>query len=113
MAMAPPRPCSVPKCRKLNCQEHQVDPWRTRSRLTVQRVRGRRLQAMRAALFARSPWCVTCTKEGRAFVRAVIRDHIIPLAEGGRDDASNEQALCLTCSDEKTRAESARGVARR
>jgi len=66
---------------------------------------------MRARLFSRSPLCVHCQANGRIAV-ATIRDHVIPLAEGGTDDETNEQALCEPCSDEKTRAESARGVRR-
>lgn len=75
------------------------------------RIRGRKLQRMRASLFARHPWCVLCEKVGRQ-TRATIRDHIIPLAEGGADDETNEQGLCLDCSDRKTEEESARGVRR-
>ncbi len=107
MAMAPPRPCPRPRCGRLNCQLHQVPAWRTRSSPPVVRIRGRQLQAMRARLFARYPFCVVCITG-----RATIRDHTIPLAEGGRDDASNEQALCRRCSDAKTRTESARGMRR-
>jgi 5-methylcytosine-specific restriction endonuclease McrA len=40
---------------------------------------------------------------------ATIRDHIVPLAEGGQDIESNVQPLCQTCSDIKTQAEAARG----
>jgi 5-methylcytosine-specific restriction protein A len=75
------------------------------------RVRGRELQRRRAQLFARQPWCALCLKQGRQ-TRATIRDHTIPLAEGGRDDATNEQPLCASCSKTKTDAESARGAAR-
>jgi 5-methylcytosine-specific restriction protein A len=112
MAMAPPRLCSVPKCGKRDCQAHQVLAWRTRDRPQVKRVRGRELQRRRARLFARSPWCVTCLTVGRQ-TRATIRDHPIPLAEGGLDDESNEQGLCQSCSDTKTHDESKRGVRRR
>ena len=43
---------------------------------------------------------------------ATIRDHIVPLAEGGRDTDDNTQALCEACSDTKTAAESQRGMRR-
>ncbi|MCX2816489.1 MULTISPECIES: HNH endonuclease [Pseudomonas] len=36
-------------------------------------------------------------------------DHIINVAEGGSDDDSNLQALCVPCHQEKTAAEAARG----
>jgi len=111
MALAPPRPCAVPKCGRLNCQVHPVTAWRSRSGPPPPRIRGRQLQQLRASLFARHPWCVRCLAAGRR-TRATIRDHVIPLAEGGRDDETNEQALCQECSDAKTREESKRGVRR-
>jgi Restriction endonuclease len=111
MAIAAPRICAVPKCGKPNCQEHQVEKWRTRSGPAPQRIRGRALQRMRIRLFARAPWCVTCLEAGRQRA-AVIRDHKVPLAEGGLDDETNEQGLCQDCSDAKTREESKRGVRR-
>lgn len=75
------------------------------------RVRGRRLQALRARLFANEPLCRTCVQAGRTRA-ATIRDHIVPLAEGGTDDDSNIQPLCKDCSDAKTREESKRGMRR-
>jgi 5-methylcytosine-specific restriction enzyme A len=38
-----------------------------------------------------------------------IRDHKIPLAEGGTEDPSNIQGLCPPCNVKKTAAESLRG----
>ena len=61
---------------------------------------------LRDVLFAKEPLCRTC---GAA---ATIRDHIIPIAEGGTDDSSNIQALCKDCSDAKTHQESKRGIRR-
>jgi 5-methylcytosine-specific restriction protein A len=113
MAMAPPRPCSHPKCATLNCTTHAPKPWQPsdqRQRL-VTRIRGRELQRRRALLFARAPWCAGCLLNGRQ-TRATIRDHIVPLAEGGTEDARNIQGLCLDCSDAKTELESKRGVVR-
>jgi 5-methylcytosine-specific restriction enzyme A len=111
MAMAVPRTCPVPKCGRTNCQLHPAVAWRPRSAVPIPRIRGRKLQQLRARLFARQPWCVRCLELGR-HTRATIRDHVIPLAEGGLDDATNEQALCQPCSDTKTHDESARGVHR-
>jgi 5-methylcytosine-specific restriction protein A len=115
MAMAPPRPCSHPKCGAIGCTkpEHRSVAWRAQSGPPlVKRIRGRELQRRRARLFARSPWCVgDCLALGIR-TRATIRDHIVPLAEGGTEDERNEQALCLDCSDAKTEDESRRGVAR-
>jgi len=112
MAMAPPRPCTRPKCHALNCTAHQVKAWRTQDRPTVPRVRGRELQRRRARLHARQPWCAIC-RQPLLTLNAMIRDHRIPLAEGGLDDETNEQPLCASCSKTKTESESKRGVARR
>jgi 5-methylcytosine-specific restriction protein A len=43
---------------------------------------------------------------------ATVRDHIVPLAEGGLDDDRNVQAICTPCSDAKTQREAERGLAR-
>lgn len=65
---------------------------------------------MRLELWTKEPHCRTC---GRLLLPSqMIRDHIIPLAEGGQDIESNTQPLCQGCSDTKTQAESARGVRR-
>ncbi len=77
----------------------------------MQRIRGRELQRRRAALFARSPWCTRCARIGIR-TRATIRDHLVPLAEGGSEDESNENALCLDCFDTKKDEEAQRGLVR-
>lgn len=66
---------------------------------------------MRAALFSASPLCVACEADGRVRL-ATQRDHIVPLAEGGLDALANTQGLCIECHDQKSKQESARGVAR-
>jgi len=96
MPFAPPRRSSSP-------------PWRSSS--TPPRIRGRRLQRLRRWLFERAPLCVMCQTHGRVSV-ATIRDHIVPLAEGGRDADDNVQPLCQACSDTKTAREAKRGTAR-
>jgi len=68
------------------------------------RLRGRALQAARAELFAREPFCRLCRVS-----LATIRDHIVPLAEGGQEAEHNVQPLCQVCSDRKTHRESERG----
>lgn len=78
----------------------------------VKRITGRRLQAMRARLFASNPLCAACLLEGWA-VAATQRDHIVPLEEGGRDDDSNEQGLCEACHDTKSKSEALRGRLRK
>ena len=115
MPTAPLRACAVSFCPVLvergRCPAHggARPPWHHATPVT--RIRGRKLQALRATLFAREPLCRLCAAQGLT-VAATIRDHIVPLAEGGRDDASNEQPLCQSCSDAKTQQESARGLRR-
>ena len=43
---------------------------------------------------------------------ATIRDHVIPLAEGGLEQEDNIQALCRPCHQAKTEQEQKRGVKR-
>ena len=57
------------------------------------------------------PLCVQCEREGRT-TAMMIRDHIVPLAEGGLDVDENCQALCVACHEVKTQAEQKRGLRR-
>jgi len=82
---------------------HRSVPWR--SSTTPPRIRGPKLQRLRMQLLSDQPFC----RCGRV---ATIRDHIIPLAEGGRDDDSNVQPLCARCHDAKTQREALRGRVR-
>lgn len=88
------------------CAEHQRDPWRKKPECT-KRVTGRRLQAARAALFAREPLCAECTRQGRV-AEATQRDHIVPLCDGGADDDTNTQGLCDACHEAKSIGEAKR-----
>jgi 5-methylcytosine-specific restriction protein A len=101
------RPCRT--CGVVKCTQHVREHWQHRQ--PVQRIRGRKLQQMRQRLFQQQPLCVLCLQHGRHAL-ATIRDHIIPLAEGGLDLESNTQPLCQACSDAKTQREADRGKAR-
>ena len=93
-------------------KRHKVASNAKRHSTATPRTRGRALQRMRKALFSENPLCVVCLKQGRTEL-AVHRDHIVPLIDGGRDDASNEQGLCEACHAEKTAREATmRGVSR-
>ena len=110
MPMAPPRACRT--CGRPGCQDHRRPPrtWQPPNYEST-RIRGGRLQQLRERLFQRQPLCVHCERDGRV-TPATIRDHIVPLAEGGRDVDDNVQALCVDCHDLKTQAEQQRGVHR-
>lgn len=109
MPMSARRPCASPGCPHFqgDCPIH-VKPAQYGWRQDTTRVRGRKLQRLRAKLFDGEPLCRACAAQGRTTV-ATIRDHILPLAEGGTDALDNIQPLCLSCSDLKTRAEARRG----
>lgn len=113
MPIAAPRPCTHPGCGALvrdgsgRCAKHPKEAW-AKPVTATKRITGRKLQAMRAALFASNPLCVECERQGRITL-ATQRDHKVPLAEGGADDATNEQGLCEACHEAKSQAESLRG----
>jgi 5-methylcytosine-specific restriction protein A len=98
MPRSAPKKCTYVGCRKLvsdssgRCEDHARPAWVKRTEVT-KRITGRRLQKMRADLFAREPLCAECRRAGRVTL-ATQRDHIIPLCEGGLDDETNEQGLC-------------------
>jgi 5-methylcytosine-specific restriction protein A len=109
MPMAPPRACAV--CGRPACPDHGRRAWRARGRPAPERIRGRELQRLRLQLFRGQPWCVRCLTLG-LYVLATIRDHVVPLGEGGTEDAGNVQGLCQACSDAKTKTEARRGSQR-
>lgn len=98
-------PSVCPTCRGLGCRGHHPRRWGLNN--TGGRIGGSKAQALRAKLLKRNPWCAQCLKSNR-WVLAAIRDHIIPLAEGGTEEPSNTQALCVTCHNAKSQAEAQR-----
>jgi 5-methylcytosine-specific restriction enzyme A len=58
-----------------------------------QRIRGRKLIERRALWFMQHPLCVMCKREGRVSMATEL-DHIVALANGGKDDETNLQGLC-------------------
>ena len=77
------------------------------SLVSTQRIRGRRLQAIRERVLRDNPLCVHCHAQG--IVRAAVHvDHIIAVTNGGDDSAwddGNRQSLCAECHAHKTRAD--------
>lgn len=65
----------------------------------------------RQALIRDGNQCTQCGADGRT--TRLECDHIIPVAEGGTDTLDNARMLCLDCHAPKTRAETARGRARK
>ena len=67
----------------------------------TERIRGRRLQTIRARHFARHPLCVDCEKAGRVRLATEL-DHIVALVNGGQDVEANRQGLCSSCHAAKS-----------
>lgn len=118
MTTRPRKPCTYPGCgaltdgRSSRCAKHPREAWQGNATSQGKRKTGRALQAARGALFERQPLCVECARSGVVRL-ATIRDHIVPIAEGGEDAESNTQGLCDDCHDAKSKAEAARGARRR
>lgn len=72
--------------------------------MTVERIRGRKLQRIRAEHFSANPLCVMCAAQGRVSTATEL-DHIIALTNGGTNDDSNYQGLCYACHEIKTNAD--------
>lgn len=110
MAVAPLRQCMTNGCPTLttsgHCPAHRRPAWTKYKE--VPRLRGPELQALRAALFAREPLCRLCYNQG-IVTPATIRDHILPLGEGGTEDEANTQPVCQRCHNAKSYKESQRG----
>ncbi len=75
---------------------------------TTERGYGWRWQKRRESILNREPLCRPCKQAGR-IASATEIDHIIPLAQGGTDQADNLQPICHACHEAKTRTER-RGV---
>ena len=67
----------------------------------IERIRGRKLQAIRHAHLSAYPLCVACTSKDRATPATQV-DHIIALVNGGTETAENRQSLCDDCHRDKT-----------
>jgi 5-methylcytosine-specific restriction protein A len=65
------------------------------------RIRGRKLQALRQRLLRASPLCVTCQAKGIVRVATQL-DHITALVNGGTNEDGNFQGLCHDCHADKT-----------
>lgn len=82
--------------------------WAPSAPQQVKRIRGRAGQRLRHQVLSEEPLCRRCDEQGLVTASA-IADHIVPLSQGGTNDRSNFQGLCVPCHDEKSKAESAAG----
>lgn len=64
----------------------------------------------RDALRARQPYCQDpFRRHPGQLIPMSVRDHIVPLSQGGTDDEANEQALCTPCHNYKIHHDGSRG----
>lgn len=61
-------------------------------------------RALRRSILADEPLCRMCSAIGRV-TAAVEVDHIVAVVDGGSDDRSNLQPLCVPCHDTKSARE--------
>jgi len=101
-----PRPCRVPTCPNLDCDQHKRERNRqyegSRGSATA-RGYDAAWRERRAAFLAAHPVCELrlpgCTE------RASVVDHRIPKSQGGADHPSNYQSACAPCHNRKTASE--------
>ncbi len=99
----PVRYARVPSLRpRINASQPQIPVNATHP---MERITGRKLQAIRRRHLQQQPLCVQCKAKGRT-VPATEIDHVVPLWNGGADVESNRQGLCDDCHEHKTAAES-------
>lgn len=110
------RPCTYAGCKLLvrdgtsRCPKH-TEIWKAKPEHLAKRMTGSKLQRERARMMMDNPLCRQCDKRGLVAL-GTIRDHIVPIAEGGSDEADNTQLLCDACHDVKSEAERKRGIER-
>ena len=78
----------------------------TRNPEAEQRIRGRKWMEIRERWFRAHPVCVMCEQQGRISLATQL-DHRIALINGGKDDESNYQSLCVDHHKEKSAQEAA------
>lgn len=69
--------------------------------IATPRMRGRAWMNKRARWLSDHPLCVMCEQRGRVTAAQHV-DHVIELQDGGKDDESNYQSLCVACHQIKT-----------
>jgi 5-methylcytosine-specific restriction endonuclease McrA len=75
--------------------------------MTVERITGRKLQALRLRIWSADPYCAMCKgltdmSQGQ---HGFELDHVVALTNGGTNDDANMQVLCYSCHDIKTNAD--------
>lgn len=78
----------------------------------ARRTRGSRWMTIRRKVMARDcGLCQACKRAGLATVGEEV-DHVVPISEGGTDDLSNLELLCVRCHAAKSAEDARRGAGR-
>ena len=109
MPKKPKRPCSYPGCGRLTdgqyCDEHRFSIDRQYNRYLrdpdTNKRYGRAWKKLRARFLLLHPLCEQCKCEGRLTAAEEVH-HLLPLANGGTNDAGNLMALCKSCHSKIT-----------
>ena len=113
MPNAAKRPCAVPGCAALvargvrYCSAHkraQKPGGFQAGRSSAALGYGAAWQRLRRWVLATEPLCRNCARHGRVTAAQHV-DHIVPKTQGGTDDRSNLQPLCMSCHSAKTNRE--------
>jgi 5-methylcytosine-specific restriction protein A len=122
MPRSAPTPCRYPGCMAVlsnpgYCDSHRALVHRDYGRMRrsfdkeVGFYQSSNWRRLRANFLRLHPLCRSCANQGRT-VAAVVVDHVLPIKDGGtRLDTANLQALCVSCHNRKTAAESWRRTA--
>ena len=107
-----PQPCLEPGCRTYaygtsRCNYHEAVKGRVKQAKRKAAGGDGAARRLREAL-NREGWCVCAACGVDGFAGRYQVDHIVALADGGSDVATNVQALCKACHDAKTAVENKR-----
>ena len=104
------------KCSKIatkgnRCDKHYVAHGWSHTKNRHQRGYGNDWDKLRAKILKRdNHLCQTCLLNG-IYKEAKQVDHIVNKAQGGTNDPSNLQSICISCHKNKTQEESKQGRA--
>lgn len=88
--------------------ENNIKMHEVREVKNIPRIRGSTLQTMRKKIFKKQKGICQCCSRVLLFEHSedgFELDHIIPLSEGGDNNKTNFQILCLECHRQKTAEE--------